>query len=220
MSSIIFKLPSVFEVRYIEKAAGCERAHTHSSLIFSAVSKGEMLFQINKNAFILRPPSIVIVSPNTLHCVRNYSSDFEGVFTLEVFDSSSILGDINPRNRQFLESQVLESPDLYNRFITLCTILLSEVETSEKEELTFNWINAFLDEQKTPNTENYPTDHELAKRIKAMIDCQHQEAPPFDEISSTLNLSKEHCNRIFRRAYNLSIQGYFLNKKAHLSRVY
>ncbi|RRS07877.1 AraC family transcriptional regulator [Pseudoalteromonas sp. J010] len=51
-----------------------------------------------------------------------------------------------------------------------------------------------------------------------MIDCHHQGTSLFDEISLTLNLSKEHCNRIFRRTYNLSIQGYFLNKKAHLSR--
>lgn len=218
MTRIIFKLPSVFEVRYIEKAAGCERAHTHSSLIFSAVSKGEMAFKIKENVSIIRPPAIAMVSPNTLHCVRNYSSDFEGVFTLEVFDSSSILSDINSSNRQSLGSQVLKSPDLYDRFITLCTLLLSEIETSEKEELIFNWINALLDDQKTPHTENYPTDHELAKRIKAMIDSHYQENPPFDEISSTLNLSKEHCNRIFRRTYNLSIQGYFLNKKAHLSR--
>jgi len=177
-----------------------------------------MSFQINENVSLIRPPAIVIVRPNTLHCVRNYSSDFEGVFTLEVFDTSSILGDINSRNRQSLGSQALESPDLYDRFITLCTILLSEIETSEKEELTFNWIKAFLDDQKTPHAETYSADHELAKKIKAMIDCHHQETPPFDEISLTLNLSKEYCNRIFRRAYNLSIQGYFLNKKAHLSR--
>ncbi|NUZ10084.1 AraC family ligand binding domain-containing protein [Pseudoalteromonas sp. McH1-7] len=49
------------------QAAGCERAHTHSSFIFSAISRGEMLFQINENEFTLRPPSIVVVSTNTLH---------------------------------------------------------------------------------------------------------------------------------------------------------
>ncbi|WP_208723411.1 helix-turn-helix domain-containing protein, partial [Pseudoalteromonas peptidolytica] len=218
MTETIFKLPSVFEVRYIDRAAGCERAHTHSSLIFSAISRGEMLFQMNENEFTLQPPSIVAVSPNTLHCVRSYSPDFKGVFTLEVFDSSRILGDINSRNCQSFKSQVLESPDLYDRFTTLCTVLLSEVKSSEKENLILNWINNFLDHQKIPHTESCPTGHELAKKIKAMIDCHHQETSLFDEISLTLNLSKEHCNRIFRRTYNLSIQGYFLNKKAHLSR--
>lgn len=219
MTAKIFQHPSLYEVRYIDESGGCEKPHTHASMIVAAVSGGHISLQINEAEVRLKKGVVAIVGPNMLHCIRSYSSDFKGIYILDIFDLPPFCNRFNSTHFQMFKSQILNNIQFYNRFLTLCQKLLSSLEDSEKTELLSEWVNIIHSEHYSSYAGNPRKHLELADKIRQILDEHGEETPPFDEISVICGLSKERCNRIFRSAYNISIQGYFLNKKAAHARV-
>jgi quercetin dioxygenase-like cupin family protein len=73
-----FKVQSLFEVRLVDRAGGCERPHTHEALIISAVAGGQIRLQVGEEEICLRPGTVGAIGPHVLHCVRSFSTDFSG----------------------------------------------------------------------------------------------------------------------------------------------
>jgi AraC-like DNA-binding protein len=214
MSTKLHQLPPFFEVRYIDKAGGCERPHTHSSLIVTATSEGHITLQINDGETCLTKGIVAAVGPNILHCVRSYSQGFMGIYVLEIFSLHDTLSEYNSAHLKIFRSQLIHENRFYNDFIHLCVKLLSPIKDSQKIELYSGWLKTLLDKHYASNICGISRDRDLADKIRNILDGHEGNSPPLDEISKTFDLSKERCNRIFRRAYNISIQGYFLNNKA------
>ena len=125
MTAKIFQQPSIFEVRYVNEVGGCERPHTHSSLIVSAVSGGSISLQIHDNETRLEKGKVAVVGPNMLHCVRSYSPNFEGVYVLDIFALPTSCSEFNMGHFQMFNSQQFHGDQAYNDFMTLCFKLLS-----------------------------------------------------------------------------------------------
>jgi len=219
MTAKIFQHPSLYEVRYIDESGGCEKPHTHSSMLVSAVSGGHISLQINEAEIRVKKGVVAIIGPDMLHCVRSYSSDFKGVYILDIFGLPLSCNRFNSVHFQMFKSQILNGNQPYNAFVTLCQKLLSSLEDAQKTELISEWVNIIHSEHYSFYAGNFPKHRELADKIRQILDEHGEETPPFNEISEKCRLSKERCNRIFRSAYNISIQGYFLNKKAAHARV-
>jgi AraC-like DNA-binding protein len=214
MMTKIFQQPSLFEVRYVDEVGGCERPHTHSSLIVSAVSGGYISLQINEVEIRLKRGVVAVVGPDILHCARVYSTDFKGVYVLDVFGLPTSCSKFNSVHFHLFKSQLLHGSQSYNDFTNLCMELLSPLESAQKTELLSDWLNTLFIAHYSSVTKELSKHGDLAEKIRYIIDSHEGEKPPFDEISKTCGLSKQRCNRIFRNAYNISMQGYFLNEKA------
>lgn len=154
-----------------------------------------------------------------LHCVRSYSSDFKGVYILDILNLPPSCNRFNSVHFQMFKSQIFNGNQLYSGFVTLCQKLLSSLEDAQKTELLSEWVNIIHSEHYSSHAGDIPKHRELADRIRQILDEHDEETPPFNKISEICGLSKERCNRIFRSAYNISIQGYFLNQKAAHARV-
>jgi AraC-like DNA-binding protein len=212
-----FQIPSSFEVRFVDYPNGCERPHTHSSLIISAVLGGYIAFQINENEIFLRKGVVAVVGPNILHCARSYSNDFSGVYILEVFGLPASFEQFNSIHFQMFKSQLLQDAN-YKSFLDLCEKLLSQLDKTQKIRMYSEWLRNLFGKHYPSQIKGNSGNSLLADKIRNILDNHKGETPPFEEISQLCNYSKEHCNRIFRRAFNISIQAYFLNKKATLAR--
>jgi AraC-like DNA-binding protein len=212
-----FKIPPFFEVRFVDYASGCERPHTHSSLVVSAVSGGDILLQISETETCLKKGMVAAVGPNTLHCVRSYSADFAGVYVLEIFCFPENHEGFNESYLQIFGSQLFQTKESYDAFVDLCRTLLSATEDSVKLGLYVDWVHGqFVDrfDGHPPPIPESPELCQLADKIRRILDESNEESPPYDQIAQTCGYSKEHCNRVFKRTHHLSMQAYFLNKKA------
>ncbi|WP_018295395.1 AraC family transcriptional regulator [Mariprofundus ferrooxydans] len=213
-----FQIPSSFEVRFVDHASGCERPHTHSSLIVSAVLDGYISFQINENRHRLEKGVVAVVGPNILHCVRSYSDDFLGVYVLEIFGLPATCKEFNSAHFQMFKDQILQDNKSHGDFINLCKRLLSPLAETQKVGIYSEWLHNLFAKHYPSQPKEHPEYNKFADRIRKVLDEHKSESPPFEEISQLCGYSKEHCNRIFRRAYNISIQAYFLNNKAAQAR--
>jgi len=218
MAISAFQLPSLFEVRFVDKPSGCERPHTHSSLIVSAVLDGYICLQINDKEIRIEKEMVAAVGPNILHSVRFYSDNFNGVYVLDILKPPPFCKEFRPIHFQTFKSQQRYGKQIYTDYIELCQKLLSSLKDSQKIELYIRWVNDFFDTRNLSCTEAPSRDLGMAAQIREILNKHEEEIPPFNEISQICGLSKERCNRIFRRAYNISIQAYFLNEKAARAR--
>ena len=209
-----FQIPSTFEVRFVDHSSGCERPHTHSSLIISAVLDGYLSFQINERKVLLKKGLVAVVGPNILHCVRSYSHTFTGVYVLEIYGLPATCKNFNSGHFHMFKSQLFQDNKNYDDFINLCQGLLSPLAAPRKIRLYSEWLHYLFTKHYPSQAKRNPEPDELADRIRKILDEHRGESPPFEEISQFCGYSKEHCNRIFRQAYNISMQAYFLNKKA------
>jgi len=212
--SKIFQQASLFEVRYIDEAGGCERPHTHASLVISAVSGGNLVLQINNDEITCQKETLVIIGSNTRHCVQAYSSDFTGVYILEVFEPPPFCSGFSLKSLQMFSSQLLHNAQIYNEFIELCLALLSPIPVNKKNKLLSIWLNDIYKKYYLSDAKSSIKTDLHSENIKSILNMHTGEKPPFNEISRHCGLSKERCNRLFRNTYNISIQGYFLNQKA------
>ncbi|MBN2714718.1 MAG: helix-turn-helix domain-containing protein [Deltaproteobacteria bacterium] len=214
-----FQIPSSFEVRFVEKAGGCERPHTHSHLVVTAVTTGHIRLQINGNELRMEKPTIIAIGPEVLHYVQQYSENFAGVYVFEVFGLPSEIENFNAAHFRMFRSECIQNTVSYEKFITLCEKLLSPLEKAQKAILYTEWLKKlFIDHYPSFAANNF--EHSwLADRIRQLLDDSLSETPPSEEIAQKCGCTGAHCNRIFKRAYNISMQAYFLNKKAARARV-
>lgn len=218
MAIEVFHIPSSFEVRFVDLPSGCERPHTHSSIIVSAVLDGYISFQINDSKLCLEKGIVTVVGPDILHCVHSYSHDFPGVYVLEIFGLPASCKNYNSVHFQMFQNQLLQDNKSYEDFINLCERLLRPLTDTRKIGFYSEWIHNLFANHYPSQAKGNPEYNEVANIIRKFLDKHKGESPPFDEISQLCGYSKEHCNRIFRRAYNISMQAYFLNQKAAQAR--
>jgi|GEM_PF-6018892 len=211
-----------FEVRFIDQARGCERPHSHTSLVISAVTTGALKLQINGNGVELTPGRVVAVGPQVVHCVEAFSADFSGVYVLEIFEQPADCEQVSPAQWSIFGQSITTTPQVYAEFIRLCRQLLDERDNAERTALLNAWLGPYLHQHfnRYPFCIDSSTMAEpLAVTIREQLDHCQAETPPYDEIARQCGYSKEHCNRIFRRSYHLSMQSYFLNRKANKAKV-
>ena len=216
-----FRIPSWFDVRFVDQSGGCERPHTHSSLIVSAVSEGYISLQINDTETCLKKGIVAAVGPNVLHCVRSYSQCFSGIYVLEIFNFPAISEGFNPYHFQMFGNQLFLDKEGYDTFVNLCILLLSPIRNTAKIKFYSDWVHSLFVNRFNcypSHIKDNPEDSLFADRIRIILDEHNGESPPFEEIAQLFGRSKEHCNRVFKQAYKLSIQAYFLNKKAARAR--
>lgn len=217
----IYTIPDVCELRFVDSPQGCERPHTHNSLILSAVTGGTLFFRVNETEICLNPGRVAVVGPNILHCVHVYSPDFAGVYVLKIFKFPNECAGLNENHFHAFGSRLFETKQLYGSYITLCFALLGNNAESGKIKILVKWLGSLLLHRFNSNPyiiQGGAETERLAMRIKNILDQCTEPSPPYKDIAKACGCGKENCNRIFKRSYNLSIQTYFLNKKAAMAR--
>lgn len=216
MAIQVFKCSSLFEVRFVDEEGGCERPHTHTTLIVSAVVNGEIKFQINKRNICLRNNMVMAIGANVLHCVEAYSQDFTGVYVLEIIGFPTDFNGPDSNQIQSFGEYLTNNEERYKSFINLCKVLLSPIENTVKIKLYLEWAHELFIVRFDYISSQALVSHEdtrVASQIRKILDEHVEENAPYAEIAKVVALSKEHCNRVFKKVYKLSIQAYFLNKK-------
>ncbi|WP_160172741.1 helix-turn-helix transcriptional regulator [Methylomarinum vadi] len=216
-----FTIPSLFEVRFADRAGGCERPHTHSSLIIAAVSKGTVSLQMNSYEICLGKEKVAAIGPHVRHCVCSYSPDFAGVYVLEISSLPTGCEEFDEFHLQAFGSRVYQGKGSYDAFLVLCQTLLGRASVFDKVKVYIDWVYRLFSDRFSGDSPQIPQSYEpnsLANRIRKMLDEEWKEIPSYDDIARSCGCSKEHCNRVFKQTFNLTMQAYFLNQKAAKAR--
>lgn len=218
MNSKVYKIPALFEVRRVLHPGGCERAHTHADITVTAISNGSLSLNTGDTSVVLEEDKTAIIFPDRQHFVEAGSGDIESGYVLYINKTASN----SPSHLSLLKAlrstcQIISDHNFYKEFISVCDFLLEDNSETAKGKAFSSWLTSkFICKLKAPSSSCIDKgERELAEAIKKILDNYIGERAPVDAIADAFCRSKIHCNRIFKAAYNLSIQTYFLNLKAH-----
>lgn len=212
LNNKIFRIQSKLEARFVFHPSGCERPHVHPDSTIAAVVGGSLCLNVDGTSKILRSGEVSFIAPYCKHYVDHYSKRIEGVYVLYLIDSDRYV-------KWLINSTIVRDRSVYEKFVSLCGFLFERHPVRAKEKAVISWINensACATQSARDNFNKFRhCCNGLPSSIKTILDTYKGERAPVGEIAHAFNRSKEHCNRSFKAAYNVSIQAYFLNKKAH-----
>ncbi len=219
LSNQVFRFKDLFEVRHILAYEGCERPHRHDHLVISSITQGEILLQINTRQTRLDAQSVLAIGPNILHNIQQYSQKQTEFYVLEVFTlPTGSLPPFENLHLQFFQTLHWQKPSHHHDFTTLCRFLLGTHPEQDKQHHYEHWLNALLHHRFPSLSVPAGSKYRLAATIKSALDAYESTSPDYDAIAQTIQKSKVYCNRIFKQAYGISMQSYFLSHKAETAR--
>jgi len=218
---------------YMGSAFAC---HWHPELEFTYVLSGSMVYQANNNQFLIKEGDAVFVNQNCLHTgtarpsfncsyivlifnptlVSGYkSSVFENKYLVELVTSERLpfaYFNDTATNSKHIISILLELEKIYKEKTTGYELLIA----SKLFEL---WFYLYQDVYcKLPN--GTQKQHKNIIQIKSALDYIHahyKDNISLDSISSSCNLSKSSCCRLFRKIVHQTPFDYLLNYRIQKS---
>ncbi len=212
------ELADIASLRWIAQASGCERAHTHDHLTLTCVSQGSIALYSNQKIIDLPAHKLMLIARHQVHAVKAYSTDFGGAWILELVNLPALLSHNELMQVRFLSSQLVHHKALGSQFEQLCQQLIRPGTLDEKLKLLRHCLLDLLN--LSGNLEQAVTSscRDEARLIRQALDNCQDEKPAYAEIAQQLGYSQVHCNRLFKQVYSISMQAYFLNKKAAQAR--
>ncbi|WP_419773970.1 helix-turn-helix transcriptional regulator [Halarcobacter sp.] len=214
MKTQIFKSSKLnfLELRYIEKITQCQKMHLHEELTITAIKKGSLNIIFNEDKKLLNPKELIVINDHISHSA-----------TLNEVSEHGYVLYINKEYLKALEIfydkgfEHIFSEKVYEKFISLCEILLDEkASLIFKEELFLEFcIDTFYKEELVQKIEE---NDKLAFKIKEYLDKNYLEELTLEEMAETFNLSTIHLIRVFKKEFGLPIHSYTLNKKVHYAK--
>jgi AraC-like DNA-binding protein len=140
MKEIFFKdknLPFI-ECRYTTNSSKHYKAHIHSSFSIGAINAGEVLYSVKGKEALLKPNSLALISPNSLHhcnpvqkLARSYYMLYLDVSWCAKIQQSFVQTDtfISPKEI------ILEDEEIYKEYIKTMDFFMEEEFLLEKEQM-------------------------------------------------------------------------------------
>jgi len=201
---------AMLAIRSAAVIRGCERPHGHDYHVAAAVERGVLTLEVGADTVDLRPGTVVVIPAGVTHHTAAASADCAGIHTLSFSTPSSIACD---------RAAAIETTRVHRQFVRL----LKACGNGHARDAgcVRDLVIAALTRE--PHGDGKPGAgprvHPIAQRIKAMIDDGGMPATCFETIATRMPLSSAHCNRLFRRAFGVTIRNYALTARAERARI-
>ncbi len=201
---------AMLAIRSAAAIHGCERPHSHGYHVAAAVERGELRMAAGADTVDLRPGAVVIIPAGVAHHTVAASADCAGIHTLSFSTPLSIACD---------RVATIDTTRVHRQFVRLLKACGNgrALDASRVRDLVVAALARKPQGDRKPSAG--PRVHPIAQRIKAMIDDGGTPTACFETIATRMPLSSAHCNRLFRRAFGVTIRNYALTARAERARI-
>ncbi|MCR2043043.1 AraC family transcriptional regulator [Anaerosalibacter massiliensis] len=232
-----YDFPMAVYVNQLDKnVLGFINWHWHEEIQFSMVTKGEVEFLVNQNAYTLKEGQGIFINSACLHMSKPVANS----------DSTYICINADPKMFTFFPGSAIEQkyvkPFLkshtYSMIVMKCEMewqnkVLNKINTiydlySQKAygyeldiclELADMWRLLITNQNKTIREENINKyiDQQRIKTIMSYIHEHYMEKITLQEIAAVVHISKGECCRSFKRVVKCTVFEYILNYRINKS---
>lgn len=201
------------EFRYSANSAGRYKPHLHKAFCIGAIDQGEVLYQVEGNVATLKPGSLALINPETLHAcnptasgVRSYSMLFLDVgWCLQVQQSLWQVEAFCP-----VKTQLLEDVSIHRQYITTTDLLTGVGDALEKEQRLVDLLEAIFLRACRPAAEmSAPPAH--IEWLKLALGTNLETDTSMRQIAMELNANPYTLLRQFKAATGITPHAYRLN---------
>lgn len=218
----IFKHPnlSFVECRYSTDSGRHYKPHMHKCFCVGAVDRGEVIYVVGGCSAKVRPGSLTLVNPETLHSCnpsgsrkRSYYMLFFDVdWCLLLQQSLWELDRFRP-----VTTTLLEDPSIYQQFLNVMVVLWEDGDLLEKEQLLVDLVGSIFIQACQPGAENDEPSAYM-EQLKLRLGADLDENISLEQIAANLQANPYTLLRQFKTATGLTPHAYRLNCRVELAK--
>ncbi len=206
-----YKTPH-YEITYNHVIRGCPKKHFHETLTMVALEKGELEVSVKKK-FLLSANSLLCINPYEIHSVPRVPMKNEKLYVLYLDKTwlESLQKELLCIASYLPLETLIVSQALYEAFIKLCKLMLSDTFAMQKEEQLLLFLQTLVTQQ---TKEEEPIDNKtLANDIRAFIDKDKLFELTLEEIAKNFHIGTFHLIRLFKKAFGMTPHQYILSQR-------
>ena len=203
---------SHYEITYNQVIRGCPKKHFHETLTVVALEKGKLEVSVKKE-FLLSVNRLLCINPYEVHSVPKVVMENEKLHVLYLDKAwfESIQRELLGVESYLPLETLISNQRLYEAFIQLCKLMLSDTFTMQKEEQLLLFLQTLLIQQ---TKEELPVNSEtLATDIRAFIDKDKLFELTLEEIAKNFHIGTFHLIRLFKKAFGMTPHQYILSQR-------
>ncbi len=211
------------ELRYTKEVQNCEKLHTHETLTITAIEYGiQEIFNRNDRNTISKG-KIAVINPNESHYGKNIGTKNYGGYVLyiDIAFCKKLQLELFEEIEEFVQvdSNIIDNLELYEEFLDMCKLLLSETYLIEKEIALIDFMyKIFLNYCNTSKIKlelETKSEVQYAKRIQDYLDENYLKDITLNDIASVIKLSHFYLLKVFKNKFGIPPHSYLLNKRVH-----
>lgn len=219
-----FKDPKIpyAELRYTRDSNRVFKPHLHERLSIGAVDHGQVIFHLANESQILKPGSLALINPDTMHSCNAAPQEARSYYMLYLdVDYCLLLQQSLWQAESFqpLNITLLEDQTLYREYITAMIYLLDpHIDTLEKEQILAELTGRILlhtcsqtvhRDSVSPHLENF----------KTLLGSDLAQDVTLEQLAGQLGANPFTLLRQFRAAYDVTPHAYRMNCRIEKARI-
>ena len=208
------------ECRYSKNSGRHYKSHIHKTFSIGAIDKGEVIYQVDGKTAILRPGSLALINPETLHscnpaqsCNRSYYVLYldiewclqlqQSLWRLETFRLVSVA--------------LLEDHSIFLQFITTMESLINKGDLLEKEQTLFDLMREIFLQACEPSMIQREFSLPI-EQLKQQLNMNLDKDITLKDIASKFQINPFTMLRQFKVATGITPHAYRLNCRIELAK--
>ncbi len=213
------RLPFV-ECRCSRQSSRTFTLHMHQCVSVGAVVQGEILFQVDKQRYCLRPGSLALINPETLHACNQQGAEPRSYFMLYLqtdwcLQLQQSLWQVD-RFTPF-RLALLEDAPLYHHYVTTLETLMADGHLLDKEQQLVTLMEAIFLHACAPGKPARTTLPRI-KQLKTRLSADLTDDLTLDQLSEQIGANGCTLIRQFKKATGLTPHAYRMNCRIQLAR--
>lgn len=208
------------EVIYSNKILASVNKHHHCMFSVAAVKTGEVLVELNNNEpLTLKKDGLVVFNPQQVHRSIFKDNFTNGFYELYLNRSwcTSIQNKIFGQNLDYIDidTNFLESAELYGRFVTMMDAILKDKKGLNFEKVLESFAYELFENHCDINYLNKKSEpyYNILNTARQYIMRNIDRDITLDMLSKYLGFSKSYIIKIFKDSYGQTPYAYILNIK-------
>ena len=208
------ELLSFAEVRYSRGSSAPFKPHLHRTMSIGAVDHGEVHYQVGSEKTVLRPGTLAVINPETLHSCNPLNNQQRSYYMLylDVDWCSRVQRSIWEVD-SFVpaESIRIEDQTLYERYCTTMEQLIdTQVHLQEKEQLLFELVSRVFTSSCRPYTIRHATAENI-DQLKSLLGSDLRKDMPLNSLAESLAANPYTLIRQFKSTTGITPHAYRMN---------
>lgn len=204
------------EMRYSKGSSAPFKMHMHQTLAIGAVDEGVVYYRVVDQEAYLRPGSLAVMNPETLHACNPVSGEVRSYYMLYLHTAwcCQVQQAIWETDRFVpMEKIRVDHEVLYNRYCQTMNLLMDEqVHLQEKEQLLFELAVSVFQQACGPQPcETCTIEDEAIARLKQLLSANLQEDLPINTLAEDLDVNPYSLIRRFKSVTGITPHAYRMN---------
>lgn len=218
-----FKHPALpfAEVRHSKRSGRHHKLHLHRTVSIGAIDQGEVVYRVGGRTAALRPGSLAVVNPETLHACNPAGSAKRSYYMLhlDVARCRQLQQSLWPRETFCpARTPIVEDHAVYQQVVGAMESLLAPGDPSRKAQRLAEAVRAVFAQACDPAAPPERLPSPQIERMKSLLGAGSDDGPTLRQLAATLQANPFTLLRQFKAATGLPPHAYRLNCRIERAR--